>query len=78
MLPEEEPWSNQQPYGGPQYQPQYQSLPPQQLLRRPPNLVTMNGSVNSQYVQPYWMNRGFNTRNVALCNTFTATPDTVR
>lgn len=32
----------------------------------------------SKYIQPYWMNRGFNTRNVALCNTFTATPDKVR
>jgi predicted metalloprotease len=32
----------------------------------------------SKYVQPYWMNRGFNARNVALCNTFTATPDKVR
>lgn len=32
----------------------------------------------SKYIQPYWMNRGFNTRNVALCNTFTATSDKVR
>jgi predicted metalloprotease len=32
----------------------------------------------SKYIQPYWMNRGFNTRNVALCNTFAATPDKVR
>jgi predicted metalloprotease len=32
----------------------------------------------SKYVQPYWMNRGFNSRNVAQCNTFTATPDKVR
>jgi predicted metalloprotease len=32
----------------------------------------------SKYVQPYWMNRGFNSRNVAQCNTFTATSDKVR
>ncbi|MEV6282869.1 neutral zinc metallopeptidase [Kribbella sp. NPDC051770] len=32
----------------------------------------------SKYIQPYWMNRGFNSRNVALCNTFTATSDKVR
>lgn len=32
----------------------------------------------SKYIQPYWMNRGFSTRNVALCNTFTATSDKVR
>jgi uncharacterized protein len=32
----------------------------------------------SKVVLPYWMNRGFNSRNVALCNTFVATSDKVR
>ncbi|QNE20613.1 hypothetical protein F1D05_25260 [Kribbella qitaiheensis] len=32
----------------------------------------------SKVVQPYWMNRGFNSRNVAQCNTFIATSDKVR
>ncbi len=35
-------------------------------------------SHGSKYVQPYWMNRAFNSRNVASCNTFTATSDKVR
>jgi predicted metalloprotease len=32
----------------------------------------------SKYVQPYWMSRAFSSRNVTMCNTFTATSDKVR
>jgi len=32
----------------------------------------------SEKIQPYWVNRGFYTRNVNLCNTWLATSDKVR
>ncbi|GAA0599004.1 neutral zinc metallopeptidase [Kribbella sandramycini] len=32
----------------------------------------------SKAIQPYWSNRGYNSRNVGQCNTFTASPRLVR
>ncbi|MFK4084348.1 neutral zinc metallopeptidase [Kribbella sp. NPDC020789] len=32
----------------------------------------------SREIQPYWANRGYNSRNVAQCNTYTAGPQYVR